>query len=60
MRDGRIIDGALEAKGISEEELHAGLRKLGHAELRTVKIKLEAAGEAAVRKAARAAKTLKR
>lgn len=31
VRDGRIIDGALDTEGISEEELLAGLRKSGHA-----------------------------
>ena len=30
IRDGRIVPGALEAEGISEDELCAGLRKLGH------------------------------
>ena len=30
VRDGRIVPGALDAEGISEEELLAGLRKLGY------------------------------
>ena len=37
VRDGQIIDGALEREGISEEELLAGLRKLGHENLADIK-----------------------
>ncbi len=38
VRDGKIIDGALETEGISEDELLAGLRKLGHASPKQVKV----------------------
>lgn len=38
VRDGKIIEGALETEGISEEELLAGLRKLGHADPGKVKV----------------------
>ncbi|MEO7117283.1 MAG: YetF domain-containing protein [Caldimonas sp.] len=38
VRDGKIIDGALQTEGVSEEELSAGLRKLGHADPSKVKI----------------------
>jgi uncharacterized membrane protein YcaP (DUF421 family) len=31
VRDGRVLDGALDREGISRDELLAGLRKLGHA-----------------------------
>lgn len=30
VRDGRVLDGALDREGISRDELLAGLRKLGH------------------------------
>ena len=30
VRDGRVLDGALDREGISRDELMAGLRKLGH------------------------------
>ena len=38
VRDGQVLDGALETEGISAEELLAGLRKLGHAGPQAVKI----------------------
>ena len=38
VRDGQVIDGALQAEGISEDELLAGLRKLGHENPKEVKI----------------------
>lgn len=37
MRNGRVVEEALKAEGISEEELLAGLRKLGHADPGKVK-----------------------
>lgn len=38
VRDGRIIDKALEREGISREELQAGLRKLGYDAPEAVKL----------------------
>jgi uncharacterized membrane protein YcaP (DUF421 family) len=37
VREGRIVPNALSAEGISEEELLAGLRKLGHDDPRDVR-----------------------
>lgn len=38
VRDGRIVDKALITEGISEEELLAGLRKLGHEDVAGIKL----------------------
>jgi len=38
VRDGRILAAALEAEGVSEDELRAGLRKLGYASPEDVRL----------------------
>ena len=38
VRDGVVIEDALEHEGISQEELRAGLRKLGHDDIYDIKI----------------------
>jgi uncharacterized membrane protein YcaP (DUF421 family) len=38
VKDGRLVPQALAAEGMSEEELRAGLRKLGHLSEREVKL----------------------
>lgn len=38
VRKGQVMHGALEKEGISEEEMLAGLRKLGHEDIADVKL----------------------
>ncbi|RPH44840.1 MAG: DUF421 domain-containing protein [Burkholderiales bacterium] len=38
VRDGRVLDAALDREGISRDELSAGLRKLGHASPEAVRL----------------------
>ena len=38
VRDGAIVQGALDQEGMSEEEMLAGLRKLGHENIHDIKL----------------------
>lgn len=49
VRDGRVLERSLRAESMSLDELHAGLRKLGHESLATVQLAtLEETGQISV------------